>query len=199
MPVKMRLSRHGKKGQPFYHIVIADGRAPRDGRYIERLGTYNPLTTPAEINIDFDKALDWYQKGAQPTDTVRAILSYKGILYRNHLLIGVKKGAFSQEEADVKFNKWLEEKEAKINAHKTDVLESERNISKARLDAEKEVNEARAEEFKKKRAAEMKAIEDAALAAAKEAKEALAAANGESTEEAAEEAAEEETPETPEA
>ncbi len=195
MSVKMRLSRHGKKGQPFYHIVIADSRAPRDGRFIAKIGTYNPLTNPAVIDLDFESALEWYQKGAQPSDTVRAILSYKGILYRNHLLGGVKKGAFSQEEADVKFKKWLEEKEAKISAQKSQVDEGERKILKDRLEAEKEVNEARMAEIKKRRAEELKAQEEAAIAAAKEAAAALAEAKGEApqeTEEQAEEAATEE-------
>ena len=103
MPTKMRLQRHGKKGAPFYHIVIADGRAPRDGRFIEKIGTYNPIQNPAEIILNADKALDWLQKGAQPTDTVRAILSYRGILYKNHLLKGVKKGALTEAEAEAKY------------------------------------------------------------------------------------------------
>ena len=95
MPAKIRLQRHGKKGQPFYHIVIADGRAPRDGRFIEKIGTYNPVTVPAEINLNFDKALDWLNKGAQPTDTVRSILSKKGVMLKKHLMIGVQKGAMT--------------------------------------------------------------------------------------------------------
>ena len=103
MPTKIRLQRKGKKGQPFYHIVIADGRAPREGRFIEKIGVYNPLSKPAEIDINFDKALDWLQKGAQPTDTVKAILSYKGVLYKSHLLKGVKKGAMTLEEAEAKY------------------------------------------------------------------------------------------------
>ena len=114
MPAKIRLQRKGKRGQPFYHIVIADGRAPREGRFIERIGTYNPLTKPAEIDLNFDKAIDWMQKGAQPTDTVRAILSYKGVLYKFHLLQGVKKGALTPEQAEEKFQAWYTEKQAKI-------------------------------------------------------------------------------------
>jgi len=114
MPAKIRLQRKGKKGQPFYHIVIADGRAPREGRFIERIGTYNPLTKPAEIDLNFDKAIDWMQKGAQPTDTVKAILSYKGVLYKFHLLKGVKKGAMTPEQAEEKFQAWYTEKQAKI-------------------------------------------------------------------------------------
>ena len=116
MATKIRLQRHGKKGKPFYHIVIADSRAKRDGRFIEKLGTYNPNTQPAEININFDSALKWLQHGAMPTDTARAILSYKGVLLKKHLLEGVKKGAFTEEVAETKFQKWIEEKENKINA-----------------------------------------------------------------------------------
>ena len=103
MPVKIRLARRGKKGYPFYHIVVADSRAPRDGKFIENIGSYNPNTNPATINLDFEKALDWLQKGAQPTDTCRAILSYKGVLMKKHLLGGVSKGAFTQEVAEAKF------------------------------------------------------------------------------------------------
>ena len=109
MPVKIRLARRGKKGYPFYHIVVADSRAPRDGKFIENIGSYNPNTNPATINLDFEKALDWLQKGAQPTDTCRAILSYKGVLMKKHLLGGVSKGAFTQEVAEAKFAQWLEQ------------------------------------------------------------------------------------------
>ena len=107
MSVKIRLARHGKKGYAFYHIVAADSRAPRDGKFIEKLGTYNPNTNPATIELNADKALDWLQKGAQPTDTCRAILSYKGVLYKKHLLGGVAKGAFDEATAEAKFNKWM--------------------------------------------------------------------------------------------
>lgn len=116
MSVKIRLQRRGKKKQPFYHIVIANSRSPRDGRFIEKIGTYNPLTKPATILIDRDKAYDWLTKGAQPTDTVRAILRFKGVMYKKHLMDGVKKGALSQEDADAKLISWIEEKEAKISA-----------------------------------------------------------------------------------
>ena len=116
MAVKIRLARHGKKGYAFYHIVAADSRAPRDGKFIEKLGTYNPNTNPATIDLCFEKALDWLQKGAQPTDTCRAILSYKGVLYKKHLLGGVAKGAFTEAEAEARFNKWLEAKNGKIEA-----------------------------------------------------------------------------------
>ena len=115
MAVKIRLRRMGAKKAPFYRIVIADSRSPRDGRFIEKIGIYNPLTVPATIEIDRDKAYDWLMKGAQPTDTARAILRYKGVLYKKHLQKGVKKGAFSQEEADRLFNDYIRQKDEKIN------------------------------------------------------------------------------------
>jgi len=156
MAVKMRLQRQGKKGRAFYHIVIADGRAPRDGRYIERLGTYNPLTTPADIKMDFDKALDWLQKGAQPTDTVRAILSYKGVLYKHHLLKGVKKGALTEEQAEAKFTTWLSEKEAKIAQKANDLELSKKEAKKQRIAEETKIKEARIKAIADKLAAEAK-------------------------------------------
>lgn len=118
MPVKIRLQRRGRRKRPFYHIVVADGRAPRDGRFIEKIGIYNPMTKPATIDLDRDKAFDWLMKGAQPTDTARAILRFKGVLYRKHLMRGVKKGALTQEEADTKYSNWVAEKEAKIEARR---------------------------------------------------------------------------------
>jgi small subunit ribosomal protein S16 len=157
MPTKIRLQRYGKKGQPFYHIVIADGRAPRDGKFIEKIGTYNPITRPADIQIDFDKALYWVTTGAQPTDTVKAILHYKGVLYKKHLLKGVAKGALSQEQADVKFNEWKEAKDEKIlHASKEIVLKS-KTEDKKRMEAEVKVNEAKAQALAKKLAKEAKA------------------------------------------
>ncbi len=179
MPVKMRLQRYGKKRSPYFHIVIADGRAPRDGKYIEKIGSYNPTKNPAEIKIDFDAALNWLQKGAQPTDTVRAILSYKGVLYKYHLLKGVKKGAFDEAQAEVKFQAWLKEKEAKIAAKVSGLQEESRKQRKERLEAEAKIREAREAELAKKKAAEM---------------EAEAAAAKEAAGEAESEAAEEETP-----
>jgi small subunit ribosomal protein S16 len=116
MAVKMRLQRKGRKQRPFYHIVIADARAPRDGRFIEQIGSYNPMTKPATIDIDRDKAFDWLSKGAQPTDTVRAILRFKGVYYKRHLARGVAKGALTTEEADQKYQQWIDEKDAKIAA-----------------------------------------------------------------------------------
>lgn len=114
MAVKIRLQRRGRRKRPFYHIVVADARAPRDGRFIEKLGTYNPMTSPATIDLDRDAAFEWLMKGAQPTDTARAILRFKGVLYKKHLDRGVKKGALSQEQADAKYQAWIDEKEAKI-------------------------------------------------------------------------------------
>jgi len=157
----MRLQRQGKKGRPFYHIVIADGRAPRDGKYIERLGTYDPLQIPAEIKLDFDRTLNWLQKGASPSDTVRALLSYKGILYKYHLLKGVAKGAMTQEQADVKFQDWLTEKESKISQKKRNLEIAGKDDSKKRFEAEVKVNIAKAEAVAKKlaKAAEKEAAE----------------------------------------
>ena len=144
MPVKMRLARHGRKRYAYYHIVVADSRAPRDGRYIERIGSYNPNTDPATIDLDFEKAYDWLTKGAQPTDTVRAILSYKGVLYKKHLMGGVKKGAFDEAEAEKRLENWMAEKEAKIQAKK-DRLQGEAEAAfKKQLDAESKVKEEKA-------------------------------------------------------
>ena len=168
MAVKIRLARHGKKGYAFYHIVAADSRAPRDGKFIEKLGTYNPNTNPATIDLKFDRALDWLLKGAQPTDTCRAILSYKGVLYKKHLLGGVAKGAFTEAEAEAKFNKWAEEKQGKIDA-KSNKLASDANAAKkAQLVAEAKVKEERAAAIAEKKA---QAAAEAAAAAAEEATE----------------------------
>ena len=143
MAVKIRLQRHGKKDAAFFHIVVADGRAPRDGKYIEKLGVYNPNTNPATINLDFDSALSWMLNGAQPTDTCRAILSYKGVMMRHHLHRGVAKGALTQEQADAKLAKWMEEKEAKVESKKTGLTDSALNVVKKRALGEKAANEAR--------------------------------------------------------
>ena len=136
MATKIRLQRFGKKGKPFYHVVVADARAPRDGKFIERLGSYNPNTNPATIEINFEKALDWVNKGAQPTDTCRAILSYKGILYKKHLEGGVKKGALTPEQAEAKFAQWLEGKTGKIEGKKENLKNSKEEAKKAILLAE---------------------------------------------------------------
>ena len=147
MAVKIRLQRHGKKGRPFYHIVAADARAKRDGRFIEKIGTYNPNTNPAEINIKDDRALYWLNVGAQPSDTARAILKYKGVIYRNHLNKGVAKGAFSQEEADKRYDAWVADKEAKIQGKITGLSEAAQKAKAETLAKEKEINEARAKEI----------------------------------------------------
>ena len=162
MAVKIRLARHGKKGYAFYHIVAADSRAPRDGKFIEKLGTYNPNTNPATIDLDFEKALGWLQKGAQPTDTCRAILSYKGVLYKKHLLGGIAKGAFSETEAEARFNKWMTEKAGKIEAKSN------------KLAAEAKVKEERAKAIAEKKAAAEAAAKEAEQAAAAEGAEAPA-------------------------
>ena len=180
MPTKMRLQRFGKKRKPFYHIVIADGRAPRDGKFIEKIGTYNPVHNPAIIELDVDKAVQWLNNGAQPTDTVRAILSYKGVLYKHHLLRGVAKGALTEAEAEAKFQTWLTEKEAKIDAKRQGLEEKSRMSKKEVLEAETKIKEAREAELAKKRAAEMEAaapaVEAKEEAPAEEAGEEVAAA-----------------------
>ncbi len=152
MPVKIRLSRHGRKRIPFYHIVVADSRAPRDGRFIERIGSYNPITDPATIELNFDSALDWLQKGAQPSPTCRAILSYKGVMIKKHLLEGVQKGAITAEQAEAKFQAWMSEKEAKIQAKKDKIARGKRDETKVRIEAESKIREVRAQEVAKKRA-----------------------------------------------
>src|SRR5690554_3935728 len=136
MATKIRLQRHGKKGRPFYHVVIADSRSPRDGKFIERIGSYNPNTNPATIDLNFESALSWIQKGAQPTDTARAILSYKGVMYKKHLLDGVKKGAFDEAAAEAKFEEWLKGKDAKIEGKKDNLAKSKEDAKKAALEAE---------------------------------------------------------------
>ena len=152
MAVKIRLARKGRKKVAFYHIVVADSRSPRDGRYIEKIGSYNPVTDPATIELDFDKALDWLQNGALPTDTCRAILSYKGVLIKKHLLEGVKKGAFDDAEATKRFEEWMIQNEAKIEAKKSGLEKSQDDELGERLTVEKKVNEARAAKLAKRTA-----------------------------------------------
>ena len=167
----MRLQRFGKKGSAFFHIVIADGRAPRDGKFIEKIGTYNPITRPAEIVLDLDKALDWLNRGAQPSDTVRAILSYKGVLYKKHLLKGVEKGALTQLQAEAKFNEWVVQKEARISAVvKARELQGKEDRKK-KLEEELKVMEAISEKIAKKRSQELKAEAEEAEAQAAETEE----------------------------
>ena len=158
MPVKIRLTRQGKKGYAFYHIVAADSRAPRDGKFIERLGSYNPNTHPATVELDFDKALTWLNNGAQPTETCRNILSHEGVLLKKHLLEGVKKGAFAEAEANVRFEKWKNEKQSKIEAIKNEVTKRKNELSRKNRDAELKAKEAIAQKVAEKLAvAESKA------------------------------------------
>jgi small subunit ribosomal protein S16 len=184
MPSKIRLQRRGKKGQPYYHIVIADGRAPRDGKFIEKIGSYNPLTKPATIEIDFDKALQWLHNGAQPTDTARAILSYKGILFKNHLLKGVQKGALTLEQAEERFQSWLKTKEETILQKVKQEELDKKNKKKKLLDNEMKVNEAIAARVAEKRAAKL--LTETAKAATEEVVEEAPAATDTPAEEAAE-------------
>ncbi|TJY37947.1 30S ribosomal protein S16 [Pontimicrobium aquaticum] len=143
MAVKLRLQRHGKKGKPFYWIVAADARSKRDGKFLEKLGTYNPNVNPAIIDLDVDGAVKWLQNGAQPTDTARAILSYKGAMLKNHLAGGVRKGALTEEEAEKKFQAWLDEKAAKVEAKKDGLAKADADAKAKILEAEKAANEAR--------------------------------------------------------
>jgi len=172
MAVKIRLARKGRKKLAFYHIVVADSRSPRDGRYIEKIGAYNPVTNPATIELDFDKALGWLQNGALPTDTCRAILSYKGVMLKKHLLVGVKKGAFDEAEATKRFEEWVKQNEAKIEAKKSGLEKSKDDELGSRLAEEKRINEARTA-----RLAKRKAEQDAKLV-----REVVAASAGEEVE-----------------
>ena len=165
MATKIRLQRHGRKGYAFYHVVVADSRAPRDGKFIERLGSYNPNTNPATIDLNFERALYWVSTGAQPTDTARTVLSSEGVLMMKHLLEGVKKGAFTTEQAEVKFNTWKQGKEASINATKVSLKDAVRADLKSRMEAEVETNKAKAAEIAQKLAT-ARAEEAAAVAAA---------------------------------
>ncbi|WP_421752771.1 30S ribosomal protein S16 [Croceimicrobium sp.] len=177
MATKIRLQRHGRKGRPIFTIVAADSRVKRDGKYIERLGQYNPNTNPATIEIDFDRALDWVMKGAQPTDTARAILRYKGVMMKKHLLEGVKKGAFDEAEAEKRFDAWMEEKATKINSKKDGLTKAQEEAKAKALEAERVVNESR-------KAAEAQAAAEAeAEASAEEAATEEAPAEEEASEE----------------
>ena len=182
MPVKIRLQRHGKKGKPFYWIVAADGRSKRDGRMLEKLGTYNPNTNPATIDLNIDGTVEWLQNGAQPTDTAKAILSYKGAMLKNHLLGGIRKGAITEEQAEEKFKAWLEEKEAKIEKKKSDLAKAKDDANAKVLKAEKEINESRKNAVEEAENEAVKAASDAKAAEEKAAK--------------AKEAPEEEAPQT---
>lgn len=187
MSVKIRLQRHGKKGKPFFHIVVADSRAKRDGKFIEKIGIYNPITNPATIELNVDAAVKWLNNGAQPSDTARAILSYKGALYKKHLQGGVAKGAFDEAEAEKRFNAWVEAKDAKVQGKVDGLATAKSDAKKAAFEAEQKVNEARI-------AAAAKAEADAQAAD-------VAAENAETAEEVTEVINEEsaEAGETPEA
>ncbi len=152
MAVRIRLARKGRKRKAFYHIVVADSRSPRDGRYIEKIGSYNPITNPAIIELDFDKALGWLLNGALPTDTCRAILSSRGVMLKKHLLEGVKKGAFDDAEATRRFEAWMKQNEEKTEARKSGLEKSQDDELDKRIAAEKKVNEARAARLAKKQA-----------------------------------------------
>ncbi len=164
MATKIRLQRHGKKGKAFFHIVAADTRAKRDGKFIEKLGIYNPNTDPATIEINFDRTLNWVQVGAEMSDTAKAILSYKGVLYKNHLIKGIKKGALTEAQVEEKFAKWLEEKESKVG-NKREKLSKEAIKAKAdKLKAEAEIAEKRAKEIEAKNSPEAAVVEEAPVA-----------------------------------
>lgn len=165
MPVKIRLQRHGKKGKPFYWIVAADARAKRDGKYLEKLGTYNPNTNPASIDLDIDGAVKWLQNGAQPTDTAKAILSYKGAMLKNHLVGGVRKGALTEEQAEEKFQAWVTEKEAKITAQKDGLEKSKADTKAKALEVEAKINEERLAAVQEAENEAIKAAADAKAAA----------------------------------
>ena len=158
MSVKIRLARHGRKQHAYYHIVVANSRSPRDGRFIERIGSYNPNSNPATIDLNFDKAIEWLNNGAQPTDTCRTILSHKGVMMKKHLLEGVKKGAFDLVEADKRFDAWMKEKENAVQAKKDGLTAGFNEDMKKRLVAETKVNETRIAEIAKKNAAAAAAL-----------------------------------------
>ena len=175
MATKIRLQRRGRKGYAFYSIVIADANAPRDGRFTEKIGTYNPNTNPATVDLKFDRALYWVEVGAQPTDTVRNILSREGVYLMKHLRGGVKKGAFDEAAAQSKFDAWKQEKQSKLNKVALDEKTAKKADEKARLEAEKKVNEAIAQKVAEKKAA-IEAAKAEAEAAARAEVEAAAAA-----------------------
>ena len=175
MATKIRLQRHGKKGKPFYYIVVADARAPRDGRFIERVGSYNPNTNPATIDINFEKTLEWVNNGAQPTDTCRAILSYKGVLYKKHLQGGVKKGALTEEQAETKFAEWLDQKDSKITGKKSNLNAAKDEARKLALIAEAKKKEDKAAAIAAKNAPVAEVVEEEEVTEEAPAEEAAAA------------------------
>jgi small subunit ribosomal protein S16 len=182
MATKIRLQRHGKKGKPFYYIVVADARAPRDGRFIERLGSYNPNTNPATIDINFDKTLDWVNNGAQPTDTCRAILSYKGVMYKKHLQGGLKKGALTEEQVESKFQAWLDHKDGKITGKKESLTTAKQDARKAALAAEAKKKEEKAAAIAAKNAPPVEEVAEEEVEAPAAETDADASAEAESAE-----------------
>ena len=194
MPVRIRLQRHGKKGKPFYWVVAADSRSKRDGKFLEKLGIYNPNTNPATVEIDVDSAVKWLQNGAQPTDTARTLLSRKGALLKHHLVKGVAKGALTEEQVEERFVAWLSEKDA-ANTAEISALNKEKEAAKAKaLEAEKEANEKRAAEIAAANAPEPEVVEEAAEEGAEEVAEAPVAEETAAEEAPAEESSEEEKP-----
>lgn len=169
MAVKIRLARRGRKKLARFDVIVADTRSPRDGKFIEKIGTYNPLTNPASIELNEEKAFEWLMKGAQPSDVVRAMLSYRGVMLRRHLQIGVVKGALSQEQADQKLATWKGDKEGKIQAKRDSLTKSKQDVARARKEAESKVREARAEAIRKKAQVAAAAAEAPAPAAEGEA------------------------------
>ena len=192
MATKIRLQRHGKKRKPFYHIVIADSRSKRDGKFIEKIGTYNPNTNPATIDINFESALKWVQTGAELTDTARAILSYKGVMYKNHLVKGMQKGALTEAQVETKFNEWQANQDAKVAAKKDNLSKAEQDALAKRLAAEAEVNAVRAKAIEAKNTPEPVVEEAPAVEATEE-----VVAETETTEAVAEETAPEVVEEAP--
>ncbi|GHC46495.1 30S ribosomal protein S16 [Ulvibacter litoralis] len=187
MPVKIRLQRHGKKGKPFYWIVAADARSKRDGKYLDKLGIYNPTVNPAQIELDVDGAVKWLQNGAQPTDTARAILSYKGALMKNHLVGGVRKGALTEEQAEEKFNAWVEEKAKTVDNKRSKLSDAKDKVKAEALAAEKAINEKRAADAAAAAAPAVEEVTEEAVEATEEAP----AAEGTALDQAAAEAKEE--------
>ena len=192
MATKIRLQRHGRKGRPIFTIVAADSRAKRDGKFIENLGQYNPNTNPATIDLDFDRALDWIMKGAEPTNTARAILKYKGVMMKKHLLLGVAKGALTAEQAEERFESWSADKAGRIDAKIENLNNSAKSAKQDRLKAEAAVSEARAAAIAAKNAPEPEVIEEEAPVAEEATEEVIATEEAPVAEAAAEEAAAEE-------
>lgn len=199
MATRIRLQRHGKKNKAFFHLVAADSRAKRDGKFIEKLGTYNPNTNPATIDINFERTLSWVQTGAEMSDTARAILSYKGVLYKHHLIKGIKKGALTEEQVEAKFAEWQAQKDAKVTGKK-DSLAKKADLDKAnRLKAEEAVNEAKAKEVEAKNTVVEEVVEEVEETAAEntEATEEVVVEDSTSEEQTASEDSTEESTEEP--